>query len=61
MEVQANRAAPGIHPFLGLSLSGLLLSGSSSRTFSGLASKHSPVYQDADSCIGTTGLRAFLS
>lgn len=61
MEVQANRAAPGIHSFLGLSLSGLLLLGSRRRTFSGLASKHSPIYQDADSCIGTAGLWLFLS
>lgn len=60
MEVQANRAAPGIHSLLGLSVSGSLLSGSRRKTFSGLASKHTPVYQDADSCIGRTGLLFFF-
>lgn len=59
MEVQANRAAPGIHSLLGLSVSGLLLSGSRRKTCSGLASKH-PHLSDPDSCISRMGLLVFL-
>lgn len=59
MEVQANRAAPGIHSLLRLSVSGSLLSGSRRKTFPGPASKH-PRLSDADSCIGRMGLWVFL-
>jgi len=60
VEVQANRAAPGIHFLLGLSVAGSLLSGSRRKTFSGLASEHAPIYQDADSCIGRMGRFSFF-
>lgn len=60
MEVQANRAAAGIHSLLGLSASGWLLPGSRGKALSGPASKHPTVYRDAYSCISRIGLLVLL-
>lgn len=57
MEVQANRAAPGIHSLLGLSVSGSLLSGNRRKTFSGLASEHTPFIR----MLTAAGLGSFFS
>ncbi|XP_066856976.1 anaphase-promoting complex subunit 16 isoform X2 [Anser cygnoides] len=60
VEVQANRAAAGIHSLLGLSASGRLLPGSRGKALSGPASKHPTVYRDAYSCISRIGLLVVL-
>lgn len=57
MEVQANRAAAGIHSLLGLSTSGSLLPESRRKELSGPASKYTTIYQGIYSCVSGIGLK----
>jgi len=57
VEVQANRAAAGIHSLLGLSTSGSLLPESRRKALSGPTSKHATIYQGIYSCVSRTGLK----
>lgn len=57
MEVQANRAAAGIHSLVGLSMSGSLLPESRRKALSGPTSKHATIYQGIYSCVSRIGLK----